>query len=74
VFSKCRSEISVQINKTIIDDPKKGTYKAYRKDIIATMLKLRYDFGETAESINKLYIQTGLKEYSLSKLKKKNGI
>jgi hypothetical protein len=27
-----------------IDDPKKGTYKAYKDNLIATMLKLRYDF------------------------------
>jgi hypothetical protein len=36
------------------------------------MLKLGYEIsGEMAESIDKLYIQTGLKEYSLSKLKNK---
>jgi hypothetical protein len=59
--------------QTIIDDLKKGTYKAYRKDIlIATMLKLKYEIsGETAESINKLYIQTGLLDYTLSKIKSK---
>jgi hypothetical protein len=57
----------------IIEQLKKGTSKPYRKDIlITTMLKLGYEIsGEMAESIDKLYIQTGLKEYSLSKLKNK---
>jgi len=57
----------------LIEQLKKKTKKKYRKDIlIATMLKLGYEIsGEMADSINQLYIQIGLKEYSLSKIKDK---
>jgi hypothetical protein len=57
--------------QVIIEELKKETSKAYRKDIlIGTMLKLGYEIsGEMAAAINKLYIQIGLKEYTLSKIK-----
>lgn len=43
-----------------------------RKIIVSTLLKLRNEIsGEMAESIQKLYYQTGLISYALSKLKNK---
>lgn len=58
---------------SIIEELKKGTKKAYRKDIlITTLLKLAYEIsGEMAESINKLYIHTGLLDYTISKINNK---
>jgi type II secretory pathway pseudopilin PulG len=57
----------------IIEHLKKETSKVYRKDIlIATMLKLTYEIsGEMANSINKLYIETGLLDHSIRKVKTK---
>ncbi|WP_291122914.1 hypothetical protein [Flavobacterium sp. UBA6046] len=62
------SEQQLIINelKNYITDP----YK--RKIVISTLLKLRNEIsGEMAESIEKLYFQTGLITYALSKLRSK---
>lgn len=63
-------EVSFE-QKSIIDQFKSNTSEPFKRDIlISTLLKLNYEIsGEMAESIHKLYIQTGLLDYSLSKLK-----
>lgn len=57
--------------QAIIDELKSNIAETFKRDIlISTLLKLSYEIsGEMAESIHKLYIQTGLLDYSLSKLK-----
>jgi hypothetical protein len=58
----------------IIEQLKRNKQTVYKDILITTMLKLGYEIsGEMAESIDKLYTKP-LKEYSLSKLKIKNGI
>lgn len=63
-------EISAE-QQAIIDELKSNIAETFKRDIlISTLLKLSYEIsGEMAESIHKLYIQTGLLDYSLSKLK-----
>lgn len=57
----------------IINQLKKCITVPYRREIIVSiLLKLKNEIsGETAESIEKLYFQTGLLSYSLSKLRNK---
>lgn len=63
-------EISAE-QQTIIDELKFNISETFQRDIlISTLLKLSYEIsGEMAESLHRLYIQTGLLDYSLSKLK-----
>lgn len=63
-------EISSE-QQAIIDQLKSHTSETFKRHIlISTLLKLSYAIsGEMAESIHKLYLQTGLLDYSLSKLK-----
>jgi hypothetical protein len=65
-------EISPE-QQSIIDELKSNIPETFKRDIlISTLLKLSYEIsGEMAESIHKLYIQTGLLDYSLSKLRNK---
>lgn len=65
-------EISSE-QQSIIDELKSNAPETFKRDIlISTLLKLSYEIsGEMAESIHKLYIQTGLLDYSLSKLRNK---
>lgn len=57
--------------QSIIDQLKVNISETFRRNIlISTLLKLSYEIsGEMAESLHRLYIQTGLLDYSLSKLK-----
>lgn len=59
--------------KKIIKELKSVTSDVFkRKVLIATLLKLRNEItGEIAESIDKLYIELGLLQYPLSKLRHK---
>ena len=63
-------EISAE-QQAIIDELKFNISETFKRDIlISTLLKLSYEIsGEMAESLHRLYIQTGLLDYSLSKLK-----
>ena len=63
-------EISAE-QQAIIDELKFNISETFQRDIlISTLLKLSYEIsGEMAESLHRLYIQTGLLDYSLSKLK-----
>ena len=63
-------EISSE-QQSIIDELKSTISEPFKRDIlISTLLKLSYEIsGEMAESIYKLYSQTGLLEYSLAKLR-----
>jgi len=65
-------EISAE-QQAIIDELKSNISETFKRDIlISTLLKLSYEIsGEMAESIHKLYIKTGLIDYSLSKLRNK---
>lgn len=65
-------EISAE-QQAIIDELKSNISETFKRDIlISTLLKLSYEIsGEMAESIHKLYIETGLIDYSLSKLRNK---
>jgi hypothetical protein len=58
----------------IINRLKKNTADPFkRKVLISTLLKLRNEIsGEMARSIQNLYIQTGLLNYAIAKLKSKN--
>jgi hypothetical protein len=63
-------EISAE-QQAIINELKFNISETFQRDIlISTLLKLSYEIsGEMAESLHRLYIQTGLLDYSLSKLK-----
>ncbi|MBG6109555.1 TM2 domain-containing membrane protein YozV [Flavobacterium sp. CG_9.10] len=65
-----RDEISDE-QQSIIDELKSTISEPCKRDIlISTLLKLSYEIsGEMAESIHKLYIHTGLLDYSLAKLR-----
>ena len=67
-----RDEVSYE-QQSIIDELKSNSSEIFKKDLlISTLLKLSYEIsGEMAEAIHKLYMQTGLLDYSLSKLKSK---
>jgi hypothetical protein len=63
-------EISSE-QQSIIDEVKSTISEPFKRDIlISTLLKLSYEIsGEMAESIHQLYIETGLLNYSLAKLR-----